>query len=94
MEELFRLKLVGDRRMTVSQRLLNLLGFEEGDELWITMDNDKIKTVEPNKSRTKVDPVAEERLANRVKEIENGRQDDPSRIAKILRPATKTATRG
>lgn len=49
MKEFFRLRLAANRQITVPQRLLNLLGMGEGDELLVTTDHNCIQEAFPIK---------------------------------------------
>ena len=49
MEELFRLKIVGKRQITLPPRMMNALKLDEGDELQVEVWNGQIKAVRPLK---------------------------------------------
>ena len=48
MDSLFRVKIASKRQVTIPQRMLNLLGLEEGDELHFTIREGHL-TVQPMK---------------------------------------------
>jgi bifunctional DNA-binding transcriptional regulator/antitoxin component of YhaV-PrlF toxin-antitoxin module len=48
-KELFRLRIASKRQITVPQRLMNVLGLSEGDELQIEVKGNQINEVRPCK---------------------------------------------
>jgi AbrB family looped-hinge helix DNA binding protein len=48
-KELFRLRIASKRQITVPQRMMNLLGLSEGDELQIEVKGNQISAVRPCK---------------------------------------------
>ena len=72
MDELFRLKIVGKRQITLPQRMLAVLGLDEGDELQVEVHNGQIKSVRPYKLVPKdlFTPDMLQKLDERERELE------------------------
>lgn len=86
MRELFRLRIAAKRQVTVPQRLMNLLGLDEGDELRVTFDDNEITKVVPFTS-VPAHFVTDERAAaieESRKEIREGKTGDVDALAKRL----------
>jgi bifunctional DNA-binding transcriptional regulator/antitoxin component of YhaV-PrlF toxin-antitoxin module len=74
-KELFRLRIASKRQITVPQRLMNVLGLSEGDELQIELKGNQITEIRPCKvvPTDLFSPEIVAALEAREREIQSGK---------------------
>lgn len=86
MDELFRLKISGDRNTKIPQRLLNLLHLGEGDEIRILTSNGLITSAEGRQTahESQMTPAESARFQRSIESIQSGVHDDVDEMAELL----------
>lgn len=86
MSELFRLRIAAKRQTTVPQRLMNVLGLTEGDELRVTVEDNEITKVVPFTSIPAHFVTGElaEAIEESRRELREGKTGDADALAKRL----------
>jgi bifunctional DNA-binding transcriptional regulator/antitoxin component of YhaV-PrlF toxin-antitoxin module len=87
MRELFRVRIAGKRQMTIPQRMMNVIGIEEGDELQFTVEGkDIVKTVHCKTVPAHLVPEdVAAAIAKSRKDVKEGRTGDIDRLARRMR---------